>query len=145
MMHNHVAEKCCLTDASSCLSFILCTWDLRLRFGVTPWMSASNSVLLPILPSDRWKENPMETGHCSVFLWKLQHCVSLPAAISPLSGGDIVCEVTVSYRCHLNVLLHFTAREIYNYCDCWCSRKFYMVVFMPLMLLALWCWHVFLF
>lgn len=50
-----------------------------------------------------------------------------------------MCELTVSYCCHLNVLLRYTIREIYNYWHCWYSRKLGLTRMSFFMRLIVWC------
>lgn len=54
-----------------------------------------------------------------------------------------MCELTVSYRHHLNVLLHYTARETYNYSDAQENSACHSLMRLVLFILR---WeHVFLF
>lgn len=105
-------------------------------------MSVSNSAVLPILPTDRWKENPMETGHCgSVFLNIFLTVTLCYFACGDLTivKGEIVCELTellLPFKCAypLHSLLPLTnnvqgnaAKHVYHSVRDSCFNNYFLV------------------
>lgn len=115
-----------LAVASLWLMFILCASGAAAQIWCHPWMSASNSAVLPIQTSDRWKEKPH--GNPTFFFRKSSFTGNIVLACPQRShyyrggGGDIVC------ACEL--LLHFKWASPFTLAgistitfNCSCPRK----------------------
>ena len=97
----------CLAVASLWPMFILCASGAAAQIWCHPWMSASNSAVLPIQTSDRWKEKPH--GNPTFFFRKSSFTGNIVLACPRRShcyrgGGCMLC-VRVSYCGTLNGLL----------------------------------------
>lgn len=120
-----------------------------LRLGVNFECQPVTRMSSPIIPSDRWKENPMETGHYQPSFLKRKkkgfsfncNIVLLPAAISLLSEGDIVCEPNWSFRRHLNPRLCSKSPPFTSYGD-FSSSSAYFFFKKTIACQFLWQWHM---